>query len=117
MDLHIAIKIFDELSDDIVESTGMLDMASGEIRDVKYLTHDLEADGFPAENEDYDFTMGMLTNGRQDVEFSINADVLNRRYSVTPTELLEIKGRAAKLFSGQTGDTPSVTPIKPGKRR
>jgi hypothetical protein len=113
VDLKVPIKIFDELSESIVESTGLLDMASGEIRTVEYIDHDVDASGFPPESEDYEFTMGMLSNGTQDVEFSILVDVLNRKYSVTPTELLEIKGRAAKLFSGQTGDTPSVTPIKP----
>lgn len=113
VDLKVPIKIFDELSESIIEATGLLDMASGEIRTVEYIDHDVDTGGFPPESEDYEFTMGMLSNGTQDVEFSILVDVLNRKYSVTPTELLEIKGRAAKLFSGQTGDTPSVTPIKP----
>lgn len=117
MDLRIPIKIYDELSESIVESAGSLDMASGEIRDVVFHDYDVDTDGFPAEDENYEFTMGMLSNGTQDVEFSIIVDVLNRKYSVTPTELLEIKGRAAKLFSGQTGNNPSVTPIKKVKPR
>ncbi len=117
MDLKVPIKIFDELSETIIESTGSLDMASGEIRSVEYVDHNVDTDGFPADSQDYEFTMGMLSNGKQDVEFSVTVDVLNRKYSVTPTELLEIKGRAAKLFSGQTGDTPSVTPIKKVKPR
>jgi hypothetical protein len=33
------------------------------------------------------------------VEFRIEVDVMRARYSVTPSELLELKGRAAKLFS------------------
>jgi hypothetical protein len=117
MDLQIAIKIYDELDDDVIESQGMLDMASGEIRDVRYVEHDVDAQGFPAESADYDFTMGQLSNGRQEVEFSIQADVLNRRYSVTPSELLELKGRAAKLFAGLTDGQPTVEPIKPKRSR
>jgi len=56
MDLKLPITIHDELSDEVIESTGVLDLASGEIRDVKYVDFDTEAEGFPAESEDYDFT-------------------------------------------------------------
>ena len=99
MDLKLPIAIHDELLDGIVESTGMLDLASGEIFDVRYRDHDLEAQGFPAESEDYDFTCGTLSNGKKEVEFRIEVDVVGRKYSITPSELLELKGRAAKLFS------------------
>ncbi|MEY4754132.1 MAG: hypothetical protein RJA44_1807, partial [Pseudomonadota bacterium] len=71
----------------------------GEIRNVKYDEHDLELDGFPAEDESYEFTCGVLSNGKKEVEFRIEVDVVGRRYSITPSELLELKGRAAKLFS------------------
>ena len=117
MDLKVPIKIFDELAETVIESSGTLDLASGEIRSVEYVDYDAELSGLPAEDENYEFTMGMLSNGDRDVEFRIDVDVLAGKYSVTPTELLEIKGRAAKLFSGLTGDTPSVTPIKPRKGR
>ncbi len=117
MDLKVPIKIFDELAESVIESSGTLDLASGEIRSVEYVGYDVDASGLPAEDENYEFTMGMLSNGDRDVEFRIDVDVLSGKYSVTPTELLEIKGRAAKLFSGLTGDTPSVTPIKPRKGR
>ena len=99
MDLKLPIVIHDELSETVVESTGMLDLASGEIFDVRYREHDLEAEGFPAESEDYDFTCGTLSNGTKEVEFRIEVDVVGRKYSITPSELLELKGRAAKLFS------------------
>lgn len=117
MDLKVPIKIFDELAETVIESSGMLDLASGEIRSVEYEGYDVDVQGLPAEDENYEFTMGMLSNGERDVEFRIDVDVVSGKYSVTPTELLEIKGRAAKLFSGITGDTPSVTPIKPRKKR
>ena len=33
------------------------------------------------------------------VQQRIEVDVVGRKYSITPSELLELKGRAAKLFS------------------
>lgn len=99
MDLKLPITIFDELLESIVKSTGTLDLASGEIRNVVYEDYDVAKLGLPAENEEYEFTSGLLTNGTRDVEFRVEVDVLNGRYSVTPSELLELKGRAAKLFS------------------
>ena len=99
MDLKLPITIHDELSDEVIESTGMLDLASGDITAVVYVGYDLEGEGFPAEHEDYDFTCGILRNGQREVEFRIEVDVVGRRYSITPSELLELKGRAAKLFS------------------
>ena len=99
MDLKLPITIHDEMSDEVIESSGMLDLASGDITDVVYFERDLGVDGFPAEREDYDFTCGILSRGAREVEFRIEVDVVGRRYSITPTELLELKGRAAKLFS------------------
>ena len=104
MDLKLPIRIIDELDEDIVESTGILDLASGEIFDVKLADDNGPPyDGFPAEDESYDFTSGILSNGKKEVEFRIEVDVVGRRYSVTPSELLELKGRAAKLFSAPPG--------------
>ena len=114
MDLKLPIKIHDEMLDDIVQSTGTLDLASGEIVNVRYEDHDLELDGFPAESEDYDFTCGTLSNGSKEVEFRIEVDVVGRKYSITPSELLELKGRAAKLFSAPPGGHPPEPP--PAKR-
>ena len=94
----------------------VLDLASGEIRDVKYVDFDMEAEGFPAESEDYDFTCGTLSNGSKDVEFRIEVDVVGRKYSITPSELLELKGRAAKLFSAPPGGPPPPEPPRRGRR-
>jgi hypothetical protein len=99
LDLKLPIKIFDELSDDVIESSGMLDLASGEIRQVEYVDYDKAGRGLPAEDETYEFTSGLLTNGKKDVEFRVEVDVMSGSYSVTPSELLELKGRAAKLFT------------------
>lgn len=101
MDLKLPITIVDELLESVVKSSGILDLASGEIRNVQYEDYDVAKLGLPAENEEYEFTSGLLTNGKRDVEFRVEVDVLNGRYSVTPSELLELKGRAAKLFSAK----------------
>lgn len=99
MDLKLPITIVDELSDDEVRATGVLDLASGDIYDVKHEDYDVAADGFPAEREDYEFSCGILARGDKEVEFRVEVDVISGRYSVTPSELLELKGRAAKLFT------------------
>jgi hypothetical protein len=101
MDLKISIAIADELSESIVKSNGILDLASGEIRSVEYMGYNFQTQGLPAENVDYEFTCGTLSNGQREVEFRIDVDVLSGKYCVTPSELLELKGRAAKLFSSK----------------
>ncbi len=99
MDLKLPITIIDEMTDDEVRADGELDLASGEIRQVRYQDHDPATQGVPASREDYEFTVGVLRNGGREIEFRVEADALSGRYFVTPTELLELKGRAAKLFS------------------
>jgi len=99
MDLKLPITLNDELEDMVLKSTGLLDMASGDILDVKREMKPGEPEGLPAEREDYEFTCGVLTNGKADVEFRVEVNVITGAYSVTPTELLELKGRAAKLFT------------------
>ena len=118
MDQKLPITIHDELNDEVIESTGVLDLASGEIRDVKYADFDIESGGFPAESIEYDFTCGTLSNGSKDVEFRIEVDVVGRKYSITPSELLELKGRAAKLFTAPPGGHPvAEPPAKTGAKR
>jgi hypothetical protein len=113
VDLKLPIRIFDELSESVIESTGLLDLASGEIHAVKYESYDKDELGLPAEDADYEFTSGLLTNGTKDVEFRVEVDVMSGSYSVTPSELLELKGRAAKLFTAAPTDAaPTVTPRK-----
>ena len=101
MDLKLPITIIDELSEDEVRSEGELDLASGEIRNVRYEDYDAETEGVPATRKDYEFTSGILRSGSREVEFRIEVDAVGGRYSVTPSELLELKGRAAKLFSSK----------------
>ena len=99
MDLQLPIVIVDELADTVIKSTATLDLASGEIRDVRYEDYDVEGQGLPALRADYEFTSGMLSNAGRDVEFRVDVDAMSGKYSVTPSELLELKGRAAKLFT------------------
>lgn len=99
----VPITLFDELTESIIQSTGTLDLASGEIRSIQYDDHDIDLQGLPADAKDYEFTSGMLSHRGKEIEFRVDVDVLTGKYSVTPSELLELKGRAAKLFTAPPG--------------
>ena len=100
MNLKVPIQILDELAETVIRSTGSLDLASGEIFDVRYEVDRPGLMGMPAVDEQYEFTSGVLSNDGKDVEFRIDVDVMRGQYFVNPTELLELKVRAAKLFAG-----------------
>jgi hypothetical protein len=104
VDLKLPIVILDELGDDhIVRATALLDLASGDILQVVHDDYPVDKLGIPAESADYEFTVGVLANNGKEVEFRVEVDVVSGRYSVTPSELLELKGRAAKLFTAPPG--------------
>ena len=103
VNLKVPIQILDELAESVVRSTGSLDLASGEIFDVRYEVDRPGQLGLPAADEQYEFTSGTLSNDGKDVEFRIDVDVMAARYYVNPSELLELKVRAAKLFAGLDG--------------
>jgi hypothetical protein len=103
VDLKVPITISDELSDEVIVSTGLLNLASGEIHRVAYQDYDADLRGLPWESEDYEFTSGMLSNESKDVEFRIDVNRTTGQYSVSASELLEIKVRAAALFAGVSG--------------
>jgi hypothetical protein len=105
VDLRVPIAISDELTDEVVSASGLLDLASGEIHKVVYENYSAAANGFPWEHEDYEFSCGMLSSGGKDVEFTVQVNQTTGQYTVSATELLEIKVRAAALFSG----VPSTT--------
>ena len=100
MDLKVPISISDELSDEVITGTASLNLASGEILGLQYQDYDLEARGLPWENDDYEFTSGMLSNEGKDVEFSVQVNRTTGQYGVSANELLEIKVKAAALFAG-----------------
>ena len=103
MDLKVKIAISDEQSDTIIASTGLLDLASGDIDRIEYEDYDLAGRGLPWDSADYEFTSGTLSHNGKDVEFRIDVNKTTGQYSVSATELLEIKLRAAALFAGMTG--------------
>lgn len=105
MNLKVPIQILDELADTVIRSTASLDLASGEIFDVRYEVDRPGLMGMPAVDEQYEFTSGVLSNDGKDVEFRIDVDKMRGLYFVNPTELLELKVRAAKLFAGIEGKT------------
>ena len=103
MDLKVPITIADELTEDVSTSTALLNLASGEIQKIEYQDYDAQADGLPFESEDYEFTSGTLSNNGKDVEFRVDVNKTTGQYSVSASELLEIKVRAAALFAGVSG--------------
>ncbi len=105
VDLKVPIAITDELSEEVISATGLLDLASGEIFRIEYQDWDVATRGLPWEGEDYEFTSGTLSNNGKDVEFKIDVNQVTGQYSVSATELLEIKVRAAQLFAGISGQT------------
>jgi hypothetical protein len=103
LDLKVPITITDELTDGLVTAHALLNLASGAIENVQYVDYDVQALGLPCERADYEFTSGTLSNEGKDVEFGVQLNRTTGQYAVSPSELLEIKVRAAKLFAGVTG--------------
>lgn len=103
MVLKVPITIIDELSENVIRAKGLLDLASGEILRVEYEDYDVDRQGLPVHDEAYEFTVGSLSNAGKDVEFKVDVDITTGKYSVSASELLEIKVRAAKLFAGLDG--------------
>lgn len=103
MDLKVPITVTDELSEEVVTASAMLDLASGDIFRIEYEDWDVEEQGLPWESDEYEFTSGTLSNNGKDVEFKVDVNRTSGQYSVSPNELLEIKVRAAQLFAGISG--------------
>lgn len=98
--MRIPIFISDELTDNIIESEGLLDLDSGEVTHIKYLNYNVEKDGVPALKKDYEFTSGILRKDEKELEFALS--VKNGSYSVSPDELEELKEKSIKLFTTNT---------------
>lgn len=109
VDLKVPITITDELSDDVIDATGLLNLASGEIERVEYAEWDVDTQGQPFEHEDYEFSCGILSNNGKDVEFRVDINRATGQYSVSASELLEIKVRAAALFAGVSGPQLAIS--------
>lgn len=121
MDLKVPITVTDELSEEVITATALLNLASGEIHRVEYVDYDADTLGLPWESDDYEFTSGVLSNAGKDVEFKVDVNRTTGQYSVSASELLEIKVRAAALFAGVSGKDLaaglSSLPTPPGGRR
>lgn len=126
MDLKVPIVITDELTEEVITANAQLNLASGEIARIEYQDHDVEVLGLPWESDDYEFSSGTLSNAGKDVEFRVDVNKTTGQYSVSASELLEIKVRAAALFAGVTGKdllsssaarpAPAPAPSAPGER-
>jgi hypothetical protein len=103
LDLKVPIVITDELTDEVITATALLNLASGEITRIEYQDYDVEERGLPPHQDDYEFTSGTLSNDGKDVEFGVVVNRTTGDYSVSASELLEIKLRAAALFAGVSG--------------
>jgi hypothetical protein len=103
VDLKVPITIADEMTDEVIASTGFLDLASGEIHRIEYQAYDVATRGLPTDSADYEFSCGVLSNNGKDVEFRVDVNKVTGQYSVSASELLEIKVRAAALFAGISG--------------
>ncbi|MDE2369194.1 MAG: hypothetical protein KGN16_09490 [Burkholderiales bacterium] len=115
MDLKVPITITDELSEEVITATASLNLASGEIHRVEYEDWDVDARGAPWESEDYEFSSGTLSNAGKDVEFKVDVNRTTGQYSVSASELLEIKVRAAALFAGVSGQQLATQAPQAGK--
>jgi hypothetical protein len=103
VDLKVPIVLTVEQADEIAHADARLDLASGEIDQVAYRDWDVATRGLPWEDADYEFTSGTLTHQGKDVEFSVAVNATTGQFSVSATELLEIKLKAAQLFAGMSG--------------
>ena len=109
MDLKVPITVTDELTDEVIKATALLNLASGEIHRVEYIDYDADTLGEPWESADYEFSSGTLSNNGKDVEFKVDVNRTSGLYSVSATELLEIKLRAAALFAGVSGPSLAMS--------
>lgn len=98
--MRIPIFISDELTNDIIESEGLLDLDSGEVTNIKYFNYDVSTEGLPSLKKDYEFTSGILRKDDKELEFALL--VKNGSYSVSPDELEELKEKSIKLFTANT---------------
>jgi hypothetical protein len=118
VDLKVPITITDELTEEVITASALLNLASGEIGRIEYQHWDVETQGHPFESEDYEFSSGTLSNAGKDVEFRVDVNRVSGQYAVSATELLEIKVRAAALFAGVSGPQLAISvrgapPAKP----
>ena len=109
MDIKAPVIIFDELDDEVLQTNGLLNLASGEVYVLEPINWG-KGEPIPMEREDYDFTYGVLSAQGKDVEFEITAE--NGSYNVSADELVEIKTKLAKLLAATQEAEKKTAPKK-----
>lgn len=100
--MKIPVSISDELTDNVIQSEGLLDLDSGEVTSIKYINYDVKKEGIPALKKDYEFTCAILKKDDKELEFTLSVE--DGVYSVSADELEEVKEKSIKLFAG--GNSP-----------
>jgi hypothetical protein len=100
LDLKVPIAIAFETTEDVIDARALLNLASGEIEGLAFVDYDAEAEGQPWRRKDYEFAAGTLTSHDRDVEFKVDVNGAGQ-LSISASELLELKTRAAALFAGK----------------
>src|SRR5258706_1874662 len=93
VDLKVPIVIHDELSERVIDSTGSLDLASGEIRNVQYADYDVAVFRPPPLGEGNGFTYGTFFKNGQDLAFYVAVDILTSRSSASGHQFVVVKNR------------------------
>lgn len=100
VDLKVPITIAFETTEDVIDARAMLNLASGEIEALAFDDYDDAIEGLPWRRKDYEFAAGTLTSHGRDVEFKVDVNGAGQ-LSISASELLELKTRAAALFAGK----------------
>ena len=100
MDLKVTITIAFETTEDVIDARALLNLASGDIEGLAFDDYDAAAEGQPWRRKDYEFAAGTLSSHGRDVEFKVDVNGAGQ-LSISASELLELKTRAAALFAGK----------------
>ncbi len=95
METIVDIVIYDELAEDVIQSNAKLNLQSGCISDVKYIDYSVKEEGIPSDRDDYEFTSGLLSFDKKELEFAIS--VVDDEYVLSEKELSEVKEKILKL--------------------
>lgn len=101
--MKIPVSIYDELTNKVIESEGLLDLDSGEVSHVQYLNYDFSKEGMPSLKKNYEFTSAILKKEDKEMEFTLTAQ--NGIYFVSADELEELKEKSIKLFTAKKTNT------------
>lgn len=100
MDLKVPITIAFETTEDVIDARAVLNLASGEIEALAFDDYDPATEGQPWRRKDYEFAAGTLSSHGREVEFKVDVNGAGQ-LSISASELLELKTRAAALFAGK----------------